>query len=175
MKRLGISARRASQAEAGALAHETYVSTNGYDLLGAIDSAQWGLVYSAARGALQYSVAAFVARAGHETEVGPSTWGSLRILDPQLHEAAWRLEIANPLTDDEVVAYAAECRRLCVEQLGVTPELFAGAAGSQVWYRASRQISRACKRLGVRSAVEEIVDFDATKAAEQQRSASGAS
>lgn len=120
---MAISPAEFAAVQARHLESFTYDNTL-LDVQGALSAGQWGLLARTSRNALERGVDAYTRRRGLVNVTYMNRFALFRRAvghRQALYRRAWELELANPLTPEEVTAYAADCRRFVEDDLGIRP------------------------------------------------------
>lgn len=91
------------------------------DIRGGIQAKQWGMVYYAARLLLRNGIHAYLIGKGYNRLSTPILIMKLLAIDtnenPDIYKEACELEYANPLTPNEIKAYAERCTEFVEDKL----------------------------------------------------------
>ena len=94
------------------------------DLEGAREAGQWGLLARVSRNALERGVDAYPRNRGLVNITYLNRFTLFRRAAGRrvaLYHQAWALDVANPMSPEEVTAYAAACRQFVEHDLGIRP------------------------------------------------------
>jgi hypothetical protein len=93
----------------------------GFDFEGGLNAGQHGMAYTMARAALRSSIRIYLKAKGQIVVDAPDeeVYELLRLENPDLAEQAWRLELENPMSDEEVASYVRRVQRFYEDDLGI--------------------------------------------------------
>jgi len=139
----------------------------GFDLAGGLKAGQYGMVYTMAKTALHNSIRIYLKATGRVVIDPPDeeVFELLREADSALGEQAWRLECENPMTDEEVAAYAKRVQAFYEDGLGLKQmsPVYKQMNQDRDWgrmFKLSRQVAELLEYLGINGVAPRLHRFD---------------
>jgi hypothetical protein len=139
----------------------------GFDLAGGLKAGQPGMVFTMARTALRNAVRIYLKALGRVVNDPPDeeVYELLRECDPALAEQAWRLELENPLTPEDVAAYAKRVQAFYEDSLGLKQmsPVYRQMNKDRDWgrmFRMSREVAELLEHLGINGVAPRLHRFD---------------
>jgi len=139
----------------------------GFDLSGGLKAGQYGMVFTMARTALHNSIRIYLKAMGRVVADPPDeeVFELLRDADAALAEQAWRLELENPLSDEEVASYARRVQAFYEDGLGLKQmsPVYRYMNKDRDWgrmFKLSREVAELLEHLGVNGVAPRLHRFD---------------
>lgn len=139
----------------------------GFDLQGGLKAGQQGMAYTMARTALHNSIRIYLKATGRVVIDPPDeeVFDLLREADSALADQAWRLELENPLTDEEVASYVRRVVSFYEDDLGIKDlsPVYKYMNKDRDWgrmFKMSRQVAEMLEYLGVNGVAPRLHRFD---------------
>lgn len=139
----------------------------GFDFAGGLKAGQHGMAFTMAKAALRSSIRIYLKAKGQIVNDTPDeeVYELLRLQDADLAEQAWRLEIENPISDDEVASFVRRVQAFYEDALGIKQmsPVYRKMNRDRDWgrmFRMSREAAELLEHLGVEGVAPRLHRFD---------------